>query len=74
MTITVDDLVARVRELEEVERELKQRKIKRAVVQKRYREKHKDKIKIKKAEYYQSHKEEYALAARRRRLRNATTA
>ena len=69
MTLSIDALILRVKALEVAERELAERKRKRAVIQRRYRVKHADEIKKQKAAYYQSHKQEYAEAARRRRAR-----
>ena len=69
MTLTINALIERVKSLELAEKELAERKRKRAVINKRYRTKHADEIKKQKAAYYQSHKQEYAEAARRRRAR-----
>ena len=68
----VQFLLQRVADLELAEKELAERKAKRAVIQKRYRQKHAAELQQKKAAYYQAHKKEYAEAARRRRARNKT--
>lgn len=69
MTMSINALISRVKALEVAERELEERKQKRAVIQRRYRVKHADVLKTKKAAYYQAHKQEYAEAARQRRAR-----
>ena len=65
--LAVDDLVSRIRELELVEKDLAERKKKRAVVQKRYRLKHAEKIKEQKRQYYLKNKQQYADYSKRRR-------
>ena len=67
----VQFLLQRVADLELAEKELAERKAKRAVIQKRYRQKHAAELKQKKAACYQAHKKEYAEAARRRRAKYA---
>ena len=66
---SIEDLIARVKQLEVCEKELDGWKQKRKLVNQRYRAKHAESIKQQKAKYYQDNKRAYAEAQRKRRAR-----
>lgn len=66
---SIEELIARVKQLEVCEKQLDGWKQKRKLVNQRYRAKHAESIKRQKAQYYQDNKGAYAEAQRKRRAR-----